>query len=38
MSETSIRQSIVRSSVLPIIDKGNQVKNEIAGGTGVELN
>jgi hypothetical protein len=40
MSGTSVRQSIVRSSVLPTVDKGTQVKNEIAGGAGAgaELN
>jgi hypothetical protein len=36
MSGTSVRQSIVRSSVLPTVDKGTQVKTELlsAGGAG----
>ena len=35
MNGTSMRQSIVRSSVLPTVDKGTQVKTEIqeAGAT-----
>ena len=40
MSGTSVRQSFVRSSLLPSLDKGTQVKNEITGGVaaGIELN
>ena len=40
MSGTSVRQSIVRNSASPNIDKGTLVKNEITGGAvaGAELN
>ena len=40
MSGTSVRQSFVRSSLLPSLDKGTQVKNENTGGAaaGIELN
>ena len=40
MSGTSVRQSFVRSSLLPSLDKGTQVKKEITGGAaaGIELN
>ena len=36
MSGTSVRQSIVKNSVLPTVDKGTQVKNEITGGAAAE--
>ena len=40
MSGTSVRQSIVRNSLLLTVDKGTQVKNEITRGAdaGAELN
>ena len=40
MSGTSVRQSIVRSSVLTIVDKVTQAKNQITGSgvAGAELN
>ena len=40
MSGTSVRQSIVRSSVLPIVHKVTQAKNQIikSGVAGAELN
>ena len=40
MNGTSVRQSIVKNSVLPTVDKGTQVKNEITLGAdaGAELN
>ena len=36
MTGNSVRQSINRRSVLPTVDKGTQVKNEITGDTAAE--
>ena len=36
MNGTSVRQSNVKDSVLPTVDKGTQVKNEITGDTAAE--
>ena len=36
MNGTSVRQSIIKNSVLPTVDKGTQAKNEITGGAAEE--